>query len=116
MVEVNVDSSEFVVVVYVVSAVFCDEICVIKFWPVVFAAAMAASPTSPARIMLEAFSLALKITVACAIAVKVCVVESNEQCVAQTEMRSQVEPLSSSCNIEHDTDRIRTQTPLRVSL
>ena len=42
MVDVNVDSNVLVVVVYVVSAVFCDEICVIKFWPVVFAAAMAA--------------------------------------------------------------------------
>ncbi len=31
MVDVNVDSSVLVVVVYVVSAVFCDEICVIKF-------------------------------------------------------------------------------------
>jgi hypothetical protein len=69
MVDVKVDSSVLVVVVYAVSAVFCDEICATKFWPVVFAAAMAASPTSPARIMLEAFSLALKITVACAIAV-----------------------------------------------
>ena len=41
----------------------------IKFWPVVFAAAMAASPTSPARVMFEVFSLALKIVVARAIAV-----------------------------------------------
>ena len=81
MVDVNVDSSVLVVVVYVVSAVFCDEICVIKFWPVVFAAAMAASPTSPARIMLEAFSLALKITVACAIAVSAAAIEVLEQIV-----------------------------------
>jgi hypothetical protein len=82
MVDVNVDSSVLVVVVYVVSAVFCDEICVIKFWPVVFAAEMAASPTSPARVMFEVFSLALKMVVACAIAVKVSDVASTEQCLA----------------------------------